>query len=204
MSTKLAERLTVWNLQTLREVVTLPKASAAPFPGTLRFANDSQSIAVANTDGTVEVWKLAGKKHIGPWQAHREPATAVAFMPGGKVLLTASCDSTIRLWNIETQKELRRFLRTENAYKAAAVSADGTRVAAAAWGREPCLIVWNVDTGQEVARFQGYGEYLAFLADGNTLLSGFDEEVRQEVRLWRAPSWAEIGAAEKQTEQKTR
>ena len=150
-----AERLTVWNLQTLREVVTLPKASAAPFSRTLRFANDSQSIAVANWDCTVEVWNLARKEHIGPWNAHQEPATAVAFMPGGKVLLTTSYDSTIRLWNIDTQKELRRFLRTENAYGAVAVSADGTRVAAAAWGREPYLVVWNVDTGQEVARFEG-------------------------------------------------
>jgi len=40
-----------------------------------------------------------------------------------------------------------------------------------------------------------YG-YLGFLSDGNTLVSASD----QEVRLWRAPSWAEIKAAEKWTQ----
>ena len=40
---------------------------------------------------------------------------------------------------------------------------------------------------------------VAFLPpDGNTLISGTDHEAR----LWRAPSWAEIAAAEKGTERK--
>lgn len=63
--------------------------------------------------------------------------------------------------------------------------------------------IWSAATGQELARikgFQGDGvDYLAFLADGDTLVSGTPEEVR----LWRAPSWDEITAAEEETQGST-
>ena len=189
-----ANRLTVWNLETFEEVATLAKSGARPVPGTLCFASDSESIAVANADCTVEVWNLARKAHVDPWKAGRE-GISVVFMPDGRRLVTACGDTTIKLWNIETKREVRCFGRTANAYHSVAVSPDGKRVAASSMVNA-YIALWNVETGQEVARFRGFQgasvQYLAFLADGNTLVSGTPEEVR----LWRAPSWAEIEAAE--------
>jgi WD40 repeat protein len=163
------------------------------------FSDDGQSIAVGNEDCTVEVWDLARKKRIGPWKAHRETISRVLFMPGGDGLLTASYDSTIKLWDIKTQMEARCFGRTENAYLSVAVSPDGKRVAGGS-GVNNYIRIWSAETGQELSRLDGVAtRYLAFLADGNTLVSG----TPQEIRLWRAPSWVEIETAEKTVERRT-
>ena len=111
---------------------------------------------------------------------------------------------------MQTQQELLRFGRTENAYYSVAVSHDGMRVAGGSGNKY--IKIWDAVTGQEVAMlrgFQGIASYLAFLPDGNTLVSGAGENpwlnsrYKREVRLWRAPSWEEIEAAEKSTEGKT-
>jgi len=186
-----ANRLTVWDLETFEEVATLPKSPVPPLPRAMCFSDDGRSIAIGNEDCTVEVWDLARKRRVGPWKAHREAISQVAFMPGGDGLLTASFDTTIKLWNIKTQKETRCFGRTENAYLSVAVAPGGKRVAGAS-GLNTYIRIWNAETGQELARLDGVANYLTFLADGNTLVSGTD----QGIRLWRAPSWAEIEAAE--------
>ncbi len=51
---------------------------------------------------------------------HSGDVTFVAFGPGGKTLLTAGQDNTIRLWNLADGKEIRRFTRPTPAPKAPA------------------------------------------------------------------------------------
>lgn len=110
-----ANRLTVWSLETFEELATLPRSAAAPTSSAVRcFANDGESIAVANEDCTVEVWNLARKERIGPWKAYRESITGMAFMPDGGGLLAASHETNLKLWDIKTQTELRHFGRTAN------------------------------------------------------------------------------------------
>ena len=65
---------------------------------------------------------------------------------------------------------------------AAAFHPDGTRLATA--GRDRAVWLWDLATGQEVARLQGHTSYvwsLAFSPDGTTLASGSGDFT---VRLW--------------------
>ena len=60
---------------------------------------------------------------------------------------------------------------------------------------------WNTATWQEVMTLPDYGKNvsrLMFSPDGSTLAVGssFGDDDRGPVQLWRAPSWAEIAAAE--------
>jgi WD40 repeat protein len=205
--------LKVWNLEKLEEVATLPKSPANPGPnGMFSFAVTNQAVAVGNTDGTVEVWDLLRKDRAANWRAHRDVVTGVAFMPDGKRLVTVSSDNTARLWDVETQREVRSFGRALNAFYSVAVSPDGGRIAGGTWDQG--IKIWDSGTGQELATLKGIHDWLdpylrgrwdaveslVFLPpDGNTLISG----TVHEVRIWRAPAWAEIAAAEKWTEGKT-
>jgi len=129
-------------------------------------------------------------------------------MPDGKRLVTVGWDSAAKLWEVQTQRELRSFGRTLNSFHSLAVSPDGQRIVAGTWG-DLLIKIWNPTTGQEVATLKGANDWvhdptdavnsLTFLGpDGNTLISG----TFHEVRLWRAPSRAEIEAAEKRPEGK--
>jgi WD40 repeat protein len=109
-------------------------------------------------------------------------------------------DATAKLWDIETRREVGSFTRTLNAFYSLAISPDGQRIAA---GTADGLVkIWISSTGQEIAALRVGDEEvrgLQFLGpEGNTLASLSDTEVR----LWRAPSWEEIAAAEKRTEGK--
>src|SRR5438046_2624324 len=44
---------------------------------------------------------------------HGADVVFVAFGPEGKTLITAGQDSTIRLWDLNSRKEIRRFVRTK-------------------------------------------------------------------------------------------
>ena len=186
--------VTVWDLEKMQEIATLPK-SAASQP-VVRFSRDDHLLAIGNYNGTVELWHLNRKELLADWQAHRQKVTGVAFMPDGKRLLTVSHDAAAKLWDIETRRESMSFTRALNAFSAAAVSADGQRIAAGTtYG---VIKMWIASTGQEIGALRAGDKPvfdLQFVGpDGNDLVSLAEEG---EVRLWRAPSWDKIAAAEK-------
>jgi WD40 repeat protein/tRNA A-37 threonylcarbamoyl transferase component Bud32 len=73
--------------------------------------------------------------------AHQKPLVAVAFTPDGKRLVSASLDSTVRLWNTDTLQEMLTLGGFRNGVRALAVSADGHFLAAGGTGGE--LLVWD-------------------------------------------------------------
>jgi len=77
-----------------------------------------------------------------------------------------------------------------------AFSPDGKRLAASSNATE-AFKLWDIDSRQELLTLEGQGSRLnpaAFSPDGNAL--GAVSEQGQ-LQIWRAPSWAEIEAAEK-------
>ena len=87
------------------------------------------------------------------------------------------------------------------AHFAIALSPDGQRVAAG--GASGVVRLWDPATRQQVALLrlrQGISvPTMAFSADGTTLVVANGAALQ----TWRAPSWAEIEAAEKRTKSKT-
>src|SRR5262249_13616764 len=123
---------------------------------------------------------------------HGDKVTFAAFGPEGKTLITAGDDQTIRLWDVATGKELRRFDRSpkdkekesdaqeekQDAPEAGdagkvfqvAVAADLKTVAAT---RDGIVMVWELSSGKELHRFQGSKAgfmTLGFSADGKSVL----------------------------------
>ena len=193
------ECLTVWDLEKMQEITTLPKSAANVVVWC--FSRDLHRIAAGNENGTIEVWDLSRKERLGDWQAHQQRVAGVAFMPDGKRLVSVAHDATARLWELETCRELKQFTRSLNAFFSLGISPDGQRVAAGT--SDGRIEIWISSTGQKIAtlRVGNAVTDLQFLgSDGNTLAS----LTGGELRLWRAPSWEEIAAAEKKTALKTR
>lgn len=201
-----AKGLKLWNLDPLEELAILPKSEAAPARN-LYFAADDQAVAAGNTDGTVEVWDLPRKKRAACWKAHQGWVTEAAFMPDGKSLVTVGEDCSARLWEFSAQREIQSLGRTLNAFFSVAVFPDGQRIATGS--ADGIIKVWNPKTGHQVATLKGSSDWAdpdidlhqgdpilslaALPPDGDELISS----TSRQVQLWRAPSWAEIAAAEK-------
>jgi WD40 repeat protein len=130
---------------------------------------------------------------------HDHSVLTVALSPDGKYVASGGNDFTIRLWERDTGKEVRRFgpqvLRANpnaagRAAHAVAFAHDGKRLAAGLGDNS--TVVWEVATGKELFRKQAHqGGVLgvAFSPDDKLLASS---GVDQTIRLWELATAKEL------------
>jgi len=106
-----------------------------------------------------------------------------AFTPDGGLVLTASRDSTLRLWNTRSGTWVRSFaLETRSPLTACAVTPDGA--ATLSGSRGGTLTLWETTTGIALARLEGHGDEVTALTiapDGRFAASASRDET---VRIW--------------------
>jgi WD40 repeat protein len=123
------------------------------------------------------------------FEGHTATVTCLALSPDGKQALSGSDDKTVRLWDIQSGKELRR-LESPAGVDAVAFSADGRR--ALSGGTDRLVRLWDVEAGKEIQCFKGHTGYVlsvAFSPDGRHALSG---SIGDAVRLWDVQTGKEL------------
>ncbi|KAG9313984.1 WD40-repeat-containing domain protein [Chiua virens] len=122
---------------------------------------------------------LPRPKPVGTFRGHSEIVWAVAFLPNGKGLASASNDGSIRLWNLEYDSEV--ILGNSNgAVFCLAFFPDGKRLASG--GLDRSVNVWDVDVMAAVdgpwKAHTSSVRYLDISSDCRYLASGsFDHKV---------------------------
>jgi hypothetical protein len=171
----------LWEVRTGRLV---HKLRGAP-PLCAAFSADGETLATGTADGLVFLWGAADGKEIRQYKpepvAPQNPGgrgwrpngvCAVAFAPDGQTLAAGEHEGLIRLWDLVTHEERRRFEEKGSPEQALAFSPDGKTLACR--GPEQSIRLLEVATGKERGRFVAPGvgiEFLAFAPDGKTLAS---------------------------------
>ena len=109
------------------------------------------------------------------FEGHGQGAVrSVVALPDARHLLSAGLDKTLRLWELETGREIRR-MGTSGQVLALALSADGRR--ALSGGTEKAIQLWDVGSGVELKRvvLDRSVISLAFSSDGQRGLAGLDD-----------------------------
>lgn len=129
---------------------------------------------------------------VDPFEGLTAVMNAVAFSADGRRALFASSDKTVRLWDIQENKELRRFIGHTASVWSVAFSSNGKR--AISGSADKTVRLWDIETGQELRRFDGHASLVtsvAFSRDGRRALSaGYDHVVY----LWDVESGRELRA----------
>jgi WD40 repeat protein len=136
---------------------------------------------------------LPGSKpltEVRRFSGHEGVVWSVAFAPDGHRAISGGSDDAVRLWNVETGQEVRRF-QTGGHSLCVAFSANGSRIA---WGTNHFAVVYDLQNDQQLAEINGeYGlgriSSVAFSPDGNTLLTG---STGGPARLWDIATMQEI------------
>ncbi|MCW5316385.1 protein kinase [Nostoc sp. KVJ3] len=164
---------------------------------------DGQLIASGSNDKTIKLWQVGtGKlvRQLGRWSyGHSSMVHSVAFSPisprfsyqgeSGKsagitdmnwgVLASGSWDNTIKLWDVNTGKEIRTLIGHTNWVNSVAFSPDGKLLVS---GSADCTIkLWQVNTGIEIQTLTGHSDSVSSIAYSPRTVTTTNSQDRQFV-----------------------
>ena len=92
--------------------------------------------------------------------------------PERRRAISASYDTTLKVWDLETGQALRTLEGHTSGVTAVAVYADGRRAISAS--SDKTLKLWDLETGQALATFSGDSPFHScdVASDGRTLVAG--------------------------------
>ncbi len=123
-------------------------------------------------------------------RGHEDGVQSAAFSPDGARIVTASDDSTARIWDAASGAEIAALRGHEGPVQSAAFSPDGARIVTASVDRT--ARIWDAASGAEIAALRGHENSLesaAFSPDGARIVTASRDRT---ARVWNAASGAEI------------
>ena len=118
----------------------------SPTPAeSLAISPDGKWYAAGEDDGTVRVWKFGEMKAEQVLTGHEGPVRSVAVKDGGRFVLSAGADRTLRLHDTaqREKKEVAVFRKHASPLVAAAFLANGTQTLSG--DRDVTVIPWKID-----------------------------------------------------------
>jgi WD40 repeat protein/serine/threonine protein kinase len=183
-----------WNLTTGAEI----QSWQAPVGLLMRFrpfalTPDERSFMVFGSEGNFILLRNLVDQSQTATNLDVLEAWSGSYSPDGKLFAVNSSMGYARVWDAATWKPVATLGGFLNGTKGLDFSPDGKRLAVASNGQE-AVRLYDTDSWQDVFTLegQGYGLDISFSPDDNTVVW----ENTTTLYLWRAPSWAEINAAE--------
>jgi len=121
---------------------------------------------------------------------HARSVTAVAVTPDGQRAVSASSDSTLKVWDLSSGRELRTLTGHTNEVTAVAVTPDGQRAVSAS--RDKTLKVWELASGRELRTLTGHTDVVTAVAvtpDGQCAVSASYDKT---LKVWELASEREL------------
>jgi WD40 repeat protein len=106
-------------------------------------------------------------------EGHTSNVSSVSYSPDGRRIVSASWDSTLKVWDAATGQNLLTLKGHTNPVYSVAYSSDGRRIASG--GIDNTVRVWDALTGQLLHTLKGHTgpvESVAYSPDGRRILSG--------------------------------
>jgi WD40 repeat protein/S1-C subfamily serine protease len=162
------------------------------------FSPDGRCALTAGEDRVIRLWDLQTGKLLREFKGHDEWVFSLAFSPDGRLAYSTSGgpdiwrdgkDSSVRIWDVETGREVRKLEGHKGRVLSVAVSPDGRSVLT---GGDTRVILWDASDGKIIRRFDGHTGLLSrvsFLPDGKRVVSSSYDKT---IRLWDLQTGKEI------------
>ncbi|UCG55831.1 MAG: protein kinase [Phycisphaerales bacterium] len=130
---------------------------------------------------------------ISSLHTHKDRLRHAILSPeGNRIITSGDKDNTIKVWDLATGEEHKRFRGHENVINVLAVSPDGRHIASGS--DDKTIKLWDATSGAEVMTLRGHQApvyALAFSPDGKHIASGgyYDDST---IILWDAQTGAQL------------
>jgi WD40 repeat protein len=133
------------------------------------------------------IWVKSVNQPSSVWSSplvshHNENINAVAFSPDGSLLISASSDNVLLLWDVATGKTIKSFTGHSDRVTSVAFSPDGKKLASGSADQQ--IYLWDIASAKYLKNLKGHTQLVssvAFSPDGLTLASASDDD---SIRLW--------------------
>jgi WD40 repeat protein len=181
MQWRLQERAAHWYEQALPDLTGLAK---------IRLEKRLEEVRAHSPGAEKEPVIKVAVGEIRKFTGHTGIVYQAAVSKDGKRMVSAGSDRTIRVWDVNTGKQLHQITGHTGIIRSLAISPDGKRAVSGASDRT-CR-VWDLDNGKELFQVPGHVNYVyavAFAPDGKTGLSASSDGA---IRLWDIKTGKEI------------
>ena len=152
----------------------------------IAFSPNGDSLAVASDIG-IWIYDVETQREQTLITGHKRSVFSISFSPDGSLLASGSMDGTLKLWNVETNKNIATLEEGFVAYSPVGrvpivFSSDGSLLASG--GSRNAIKLWDVNTKKNIATLNGHTDSIscvAFSPDGSLLASGAWDGT---VKLW--------------------
>jgi WD40 repeat protein len=124
----------------------------------LEFSPDGSALAVSGGSpaefGSVELWSWPGRARVGQLDGHDDIVYETAWLGDGNVIVTASADRTVRVWQTATGKEIAKLVGHSGPVLCLAVSPDAALLCTGS--TDQTIRVWDTRSWQLVRTFTNH------------------------------------------------
>ncbi len=176
------EQLSIWQGSSSRRSAT--QALATPTLSGASVDRDCRRLLLPNEDFNVEVRPIAGGKPTAHLQGHEADILSSSFSPDGAFIVTASQDSTARVWDARTGRQTALLSGHDWHVVTAEFSPDGRRILTAS--SDMTARIWDAASGREIHTLEGHQGIVTsarFSGDGKRVLTASWDGY---ARLWDA------------------
>jgi WD40 repeat protein len=157
--------------------------------GAVAFDPDRQRMAVATTNGHVQLWNLPSRSlissipaHVGAGLPGYVSVRGLAFNADGRLLASIGVDGSVKVWDLDTSQQLHTLSLPDHPDRVAAFSPDGRILAIA--GADGRITLWHLATNATTVLPSGQHRdvsAMAFSPDGRRLATTGEDTT---VTLW--------------------
>lgn len=136
--------------------------------------------------------RKASRKESAILRGHSGWVNYATFSPDGKYIVSASNDSTIRIWDTTNGDQISKPLKVPGGFiQTVSFSPDGNRIVSASW--DDTTRIWNAETGEQIGQLDGHTDNVNsafFSRDGKSVVSASSDNT---IRIWDAETGRQIG-----------
>jgi tricorn protease-like protein len=140
----------IWDARTGKVLSTLKHSET----WSLTWTSDQKKLISGSSNGSIRIFDTATWQQIAILEGHERAVNAISFSRSDRLrlLASASCDKTARLWNLDTNLPVGPPLQHGAIVNSAVISADGKLLVTSSDDRN--VYVWDIHT---ILRLKGTG-----------------------------------------------